>query len=124
MAPERPGHARMKGWVSRALGDAIAAAGLRREALADGIAVRADADTVYEPDVLVRCGEAIDKTVEALTGPVIVVEAVSRSSHKRDSDAKLADYSRIPSVRQYVIVRTVSGRWFIILATGRSAGVA
>ena len=56
MAPERAAHARAKGAVFRALGDVVAAKGLQCEALPDGMAVRIDDATVYEPDAAMRCG--------------------------------------------------------------------
>ncbi|RAX29269.1 UNVERIFIED_CONTAM: Uma2 family endonuclease, partial [Escherichia coli] len=56
MAPERAGHARAKGRVYRARGAALARAGLDCEAFTDGMTVRIDTGTVYEPDALVRCG--------------------------------------------------------------------
>jgi Uma2 family endonuclease len=68
--------------------------------------VRVDADTAYEPDVLVRCGPPLEDDATVVTDPVILVEVVSPSSHKRDSGVKLMDYFRIPTVRHYLIVRT------------------
>src|SRR5438067_1219812 len=56
MAPERTAHARMKGLIYRRLCDGIETAGLACEALPDGMSVQIDAETVYEPDVVVRCG--------------------------------------------------------------------
>jgi hypothetical protein len=44
-----------------------------------------DAETGYEPGALVRCGPRLDDNATELSDPVIVVEAVSPSSHKRDS---------------------------------------
>jgi Uma2 family endonuclease len=70
------------------------------------MAVRIDPATLYEPDVLVRCGAPVDGQALEVTDPLIVVEVVSRSSHKRDSGMKLEDYFRIPSVHHYLIVRT------------------
>ena len=106
MAPERAAHARGKGRVFRRLAQAIESSGLDCEVLVDGMAVRVDADTVYEPDALVRCGLPLDDDATVVTDPVIVVEVVSPSSHKRDSGMKLMDYFRIPTVRHYLIVRT------------------
>jgi Uma2 family endonuclease len=106
MAPERIAHGRTKFRFARRLAEAIEAAGLDCEAFGDGMAVRVDAETVYEPDVLVRCGQRLDDNATELSDPVIVVEVVSPSSHKRDSGSKLADYFRLPSVRHYLIVKT------------------
>jgi Uma2 family endonuclease len=106
MAPERVGHARFNGRVYVALEWAIRAAGVPCEAFPDGMTVRVDADTVYEPDALVRCGPALDDNAVEVIDPLIVVEVVSSSSAKRDSGSKLEGYFRIPSVRHYLIVTT------------------
>jgi len=109
MAPKRAGHARAKGAMYRALGDAIARAGLDCEAFTDGMSVRIDETTVYEPDALVRCGARLpDDDVEA-PDPVIVVEVVSQSSRSIDSGAKLIDYFRLDSVRHYLVVNADAG---------------
>lgn len=105
MSPERSVHSLTKARAWRALDDAIAAAGLQCTAYPDGMAVRIDETTIYEPDAQVRCGEPVpDDTVE-LHDPVIVVEVVSPSSRSRDG-AKLDDYFRLPSVRHYLIAKT------------------
>ena len=49
MAPERAGHARRKAEVWLALRDAIKAAGLTCEALPDGMTIKIDEHTAYEP---------------------------------------------------------------------------
>ena len=104
MAPERAGHNEGKGNVYIALRQAIRAAGLPCRAYTDGMAVRVDADTVYEPDALVRCGERLGPNVVEVVDPVILVEVISPSTHKVDTTQKLGDYFRIPSVRHYLIV--------------------
>ena len=106
MAPERAIHGRLKGRVYRALDQAIQAAGLDCEAFPDGMAVRVDANTVYEPDALVRCGSPLSDDVVEISDPIIVVEVVSPSSRKRDTGGKLEGYFRLPSVRHYLIVMT------------------
>jgi Uma2 family endonuclease len=106
MAPERLGHTRLKGLIYRRMTDAIRASGLDCEAFVDGMAVRVGADTVYEPDCLVRCGPPLDDDVVELIDPVIVVEVLSPATRGRDSGAELEDYFRIPSLRHYLIVKT------------------
>ena len=109
MAPERAGHARAKGAMYRALGDAIAGARLDCEAFTDGMTVRIDDLTVYEPDALVRCGPRMPDEAVEIAGPLIVVEVVSRSSRSTDSGAKLGDYFTLPSVRHYLVVNADTG---------------
>jgi Uma2 family endonuclease len=106
MAPERVGHSRTKFRFARRIAEAIEAASLQCEVFVDGISVRVDADTIYEPDALVRCGSHLDDTLTVIDDPLIVIEVVSPSSHKCDSGSKLDDYFRIPSVRHYLIVKT------------------
>jgi Uma2 family endonuclease len=106
MAPERAAHGRMKGRIYESLVQAIRAAGLACEAFPDGMAVQVDADTIYEPDALVRCGVPLDDNAIKVLDPVIVVEVVSPSSRARDSGSKLEDYFRLLSVRHYLIVKT------------------
>lgn len=106
MAPERAAHARLKGRVYEALGRAIRAADAPCEAFPDGMTVRIDSDTVYEPDALVRCGSPLDDNAVEAPDPLVVVEVVSPSSARRDSGSKLEGYFRVPSVRHYLIVTT------------------
>src|SRR4051794_40104665 len=104
MPPERAMHTRTKGRVYRALGDAVERASLPCEAFADGMSVQVDADTVYEPDALVRCGEPVHEDTVKISDPVIVVEVISPSSRGQDTGAKFEDYFRLLSVRHYLVV--------------------
>ena len=91
-----------------ALRAAVAAAGLPCEAFIDGMAVRVDEATVYEPDVLLRCGPPVADDCVEIGDPVIVVEVLSPSSRHKDTGGKLDDYFRLPSVRHYLIVKTAN----------------
>jgi Uma2 family endonuclease len=106
MAPERAVHARRKARIWRALTDAIDGAGLPCEALPDGMTVKIDEHTAYEPDTIVHCGEALPDDTVIVAAPVIVVEVLSPRTATRDTGAKLADYFRLSSLRHYLIVRT------------------
>jgi Uma2 family endonuclease len=106
MAPEPLGHARAKLRIARRLEDAAAGAWLPCETIIDGVAVEVDDTTVYEPDVLLRCGEPLPDQAVRITDPLIVVEVLSPSSRSRDAGLKLADYFRIASLRHYLIVAT------------------
>jgi Uma2 family endonuclease len=106
MAPERAVHARRKARIWRALSDAIGAAGLPCEALPDGMTVKIDEHTAYDPDTIVHCGEALPDDTVIVPAPIIVVEALSPSTATRDTGAKIADYFRLQSLRHYLIVRT------------------
>ncbi len=102
--PERAGHARTKLAVVDALRAAVDRAGVGCETFVDGLAVRIDETTVYEPDALVRCGDPLDDEAVEMTDPLIVVEVLWPSSRGRDAGAKLADYFRLASVRHHLFV--------------------
>lgn len=110
MAPERAAHARVKKEIVKALDRALAERGSDCESFADGMAVRIDDTTVYEPDALVRCGPKLPNDAIGLDDPVVVVEVVSPSSRGIDAGAKLADYFRLASVRHYLVVHAEGHR--------------
>jgi Uma2 family endonuclease len=93
-------------WVARRLVDAVERAEASCEVYADGVNVRVDAETIYCPDAMVRCGEALPGDTLKVTDPTIVVEVASSSSEPCCSTVKLAAYFRMPSVRHYLIVLT------------------
>jgi Uma2 family endonuclease len=80
MAPERVHHAVVKRNAMIALHNAIGARGLSCQALPDGVSVRVNDRTVYEPDALVRCGPPPPGEAVEVSDPVVVVEVVSPSS--------------------------------------------
>ena len=106
MSPERLAHARVKARVHRALTDAIERGGLPCEAVPDGMAVEVSADTVYEPDALVRCGPPLPGDTVRILDPVVLVEVLSPSTGAHDAGAKLAGYFGMPSVRHYLLLDT------------------
>jgi Uma2 family endonuclease len=105
MAPERSTHALTKFHIARRLAEAVEAAGLPCDVYPDGMAVEVDAGSVYEPDVLVRCGPRLPDDAVKVGDPVVVVEVLSPSTRARDFGRKLIDYFRLPSVQHYLIVR-------------------
>jgi Uma2 family endonuclease len=104
MAPERVLHAEVKHQVCVALWDAIRRAGLACRALPDGIAVRIDSSTAYEPDALVYCGSRLPVDGLECPNPVIVVEVLSPGTSYRDLGVKLTGYFTVASVQHYLIV--------------------
>jgi Uma2 family endonuclease len=66
--------------------------------------VKIDDQTTYEPEAAAHCGAARRRRDRA--GAADRVEALSPSTATRDTGAKLADYLRLPSVSDYLIVRT------------------
>jgi Uma2 family endonuclease len=103
MAPERGAHLMVKGAVYTALKRALAAAGLRCQALPDGATVETG-DSDYEPDATVNCGEPMGLDAIVVPNPVIVVEVLSPTTRSADTGAKLEGYFNVPSIAHYLIV--------------------
>jgi Uma2 family endonuclease len=104
MAPERVEHAHVKFQAAKALEAAITAAKVPCRAFVDGVSVKIDDTTVFEPDALVNCGPPIPRGSLIAPNPVIVVEVVSPTSAGRDLAVKYASYFRHPSVLHYLIL--------------------
>lgn len=104
MSPERTSHARVKYRAQRNLEAGIARAGLSCEMLPDGMTVRINDHTAYEPDALVYCGPRNPAASVEVSAPVIVVEVLSRSTRRHDVVGKLADYFKVASIQHYLIV--------------------
>ncbi len=104
MTPERVLHAEVKAAVYVALRRGIRAAALSCRALPDGMTVRIDARTAYEPDALVYCGPRRDANSVEIPDPVIVVEVLSPSTRRTDASEKLSGYFRVPSIHHYLMV--------------------
>jgi hypothetical protein len=77
MSPEGAGHAEMKAAVHAALLASIRARSLACHALPDGMTVRIDDATAYEPDALVYCGSKLSPLAVEVPDPVVVVEVLS-----------------------------------------------
>jgi Uma2 family endonuclease len=123
IAPERAGHNRAKARAWRALSDAVRANGLPCETYTDGMAVRVDDATVYEPDASVRCGKPLRDDETEISDPVAIIEVSSPSTQSVDLGVKLADYFRLPSVRHYLILR-IENRTVIHHARDDSGAIA
>ncbi len=106
MASERYRHALAKGAVYFQLRQAVAAAGLQCDVFSDGMAVRINDGTVYEPNAALRIGPRLDMDATHYDDPVIVVEVLSPSTRSLDAGLKLAEYFSLSSLRHYVLVRT------------------
>src|SRR5439155_10873439 len=104
MSPEGAGHAEVKFAVQAALAAGIRARGLPCHMLPDGMTVRVDDHTAYEPDALVYCGPKLPPPTIEVRNPIIVVEVLSPSTRHIDASVKLAAYFRLPSVAHYLII--------------------
>jgi Uma2 family endonuclease len=103
-SPERAAHNRAKMAVMMALHRAIADAGLPCEVMTDGMTVRIDDHTAYEPDALVYCGEKLPAQAMIVERPMIVVEILSPATAHTDTSAKLIGYFKVASVRHYLVL--------------------
>jgi Uma2 family endonuclease len=104
MSPETAGHAETKGAVYLALAAAVRRGRLPCHVLPDGMTVRIDDTTAFEPDALVYCGEKAPAAALEIPNPVVVVEVLSSSTRRIDLTHKLTAYFRLPSVMHYLIV--------------------
>ncbi|GJD33391.1 Uma2 family endonuclease [Methylobacterium aerolatum] len=104
MSPERMRHAEVKFATSRALRDGIRKAGLPCRAMPDGMTVRIDDRTAFEPDALVYCGERAAADALEIANPVVVVEVVSPGTRSVDQGVKLRGYFRVGSGAHYLIL--------------------
>src|SRR5262245_58935156 len=85
MTPERAVHAEIKLAVHMALAAGIRARALACRVMQDGMTVRVDEATAYEPDALVYCGPKLAPSALEVTNPVVVVEVLSPSSPPVDA---------------------------------------
>ncbi|MGO9418744.1 Uma2 family endonuclease [Roseiarcus sp.] len=104
MSPERLAHTRVKKFAARALDDALAQARLPCEAVTDGLAIKIDAQTAFEPDASVICGPSRSGDTISVSDPIIVVEVLSPSTAAIDHGRKLSGYFSLPSVEHYLIL--------------------
>ena len=104
MSPEQAAHIRTKFSAAKALDAAVAAAGLPCEVFTDGMAIRVDARTTYEPDASIVCGPRRSDETISVDDPIIVVEVLSPSTAAVDHGRKLSGYFSIPSVQHYLIL--------------------
>jgi len=82
VSPQQVGHAPVKMRVVNALAAAISRAGLNCHAFPDGITVRVNRFTAFEPDALVHCGDLPSLNALEVTNPVIVAEVLSPASRR------------------------------------------
>ena len=104
MSPETAAHAGVKAAIYVAMLNGVRARRLPCHVLPDGMTVRIDETTAYEPDALLYCGQKLAPAAIEVPSPLIVVEVLSPSTRQVDVSIKLAGYFRLPSVNHYLIV--------------------
>lgn len=104
VSPETAGHVEIKAAVYVALLNAVRAGNLPCRVFADGMTVRIDEMTAFEPDALVHCRERAPRSAVEVPYPMMVVEVLSPSTRQIDATVKLAGYFKLPSIAHYLIV--------------------
>ena len=130
MAPPMPAHGRLVMTLGGEISAALRArppCGVFGEA---GIALPDRNDTFYIADIAVSC-EPLRREDRMIRNPVLIVEVLSPSTSTSDRQIKLADYWRIPSVEEILLIdsqspfaevhRRESGRWFTEIVRGLAA---
>ncbi len=107
MAPPSPGHgrlaARLGGLIDRALLQRLPCA-VQSEA---GITRPDRADVFYIADLAVTC-ELLGPEDRVIREPVLIVEILSCSTATFDRHTKVADYRRLPSVQEILLIDSES----------------
>jgi Uma2 family endonuclease len=75
---------------------------LKCEIFPDGMTIEVE-ESDFEPDAVLRCGDALDGDVIAVRDPVVVVEVLSSSTRGVDLTRKLFAYCQVPSVQLYLV---------------------
>ncbi len=104
MSPERISHNETKQLAWLALRNAIRSRGLPCTAYGDGLTIKIDDATSFEPDALVRCGDPLDPEATSIPDPLIVVEVISPGSRGIDTNLKLQAYFSLTSVAHYLVL--------------------
>lgn len=89
------------------------------------------------PDVVVVCGERTfsDAVQDTLENPTVIFEVLSPTTEAYDRGAKFAQFRRLPSLQEYVVVsqteflveqfvRQADGNWLFLEASGEAASVS
>lgn len=104
MSPERVAHVETRYAAAAAFDAAIKKASVPCRMLLDGVAVRVDRNSTYQPDVVVYCGQRLPASAMEAPNPLIVVEVLSPSTRAIDMGVKVRRYFQIPSIHHYLIL--------------------
>ena len=121
MAPERVGHARVKTETLVAFRSALAAGGLGCEAFGDGMAVRIDESTVYEPDATIRCGPRVPNDAVLLDDPRGRCRGESPVEPGIDAGNEARGLLPLSSVRHYLVLQPETRR--VIISTAEAGRI-
>ncbi len=126
-------HAILINEFARALGNALDA----RPCIVSSSELRlqvAPKDAYFYPDIMVTCGpmQFAGDHKDMITNPIVIVEVLSEYTERWDRSGKFAQYRRVESLREYVLVsqnelliewftRRENGDWIYRDATGPEA---
>ncbi|MBX3567814.1 MAG: Uma2 family endonuclease [Rhizobiaceae bacterium] len=105
MRPERLAHVAVKLGVFLAFRSALKTEQTGCTAFGDGVTIKVDRLTAFEPDCTIHCGP-VDFNALLVDHPVVVVEVLSPSSRAADLIRKLGRYFEVPSIQHYLIIDT------------------
>ena len=104
MSPERVVHVEVKFAAAKAFEAAITKGRLPCRMLLDGVAVRVDSRTTFQPDMLIYCGDRLPRDAMEAVNPVVVLEVLSPSTRAVDLGLKVRRYFEVPSIHHYLIL--------------------
>jgi Uma2 family endonuclease len=101
-------HGLTKAIICHRVMGAIEEADLALDVYVDAMAVQITANTVFEPDIVVRAGERLPGNAVKMTDPLIAIEVLSPSSRAQDFGRKQEGYLNVPSLQHYLFVNPES----------------
>ncbi|WP_437875777.1 Uma2 family endonuclease [Sorangium sp. So ce513] len=120
-------HSLLAGNIQRELGNALLDRASEVHTSDMRVKIASTGRYVY-PDASVVCGEPVfeDAEVDTLLNPSVIVEVLSETSEAYDRGDKFAQYRRVPSIMEYVLVsqkevriehfqRQPDGRWLLAI---------
>jgi Uma2 family endonuclease len=103
MAPPAAGHGALAAALAGVINSALQARRPCRAYSEAGIVRPGRNDTCYVADIAVSC-EPLRPQDRLIRDPILIVEVMSPSTVRFDGQAKAADYRRIPSVQEIMLI--------------------
>jgi len=104
MAGGTRGHSRIKSNVHAAFGKGLSGVTSPCMSYVDDLSVVITERTTYIPDVVIDCAEEQDDDDLIAKEPMVVVEVLSQSTSRNDTDRKLIGYFTVSSIIHYLII--------------------
>ena len=111
MAGTSDPHSMIASTAMRRLGNALEAMSSNCVALGSDAYVAIPEENLYRlPDVTIQCAEPVydHEFAFARTNPAVLIEVVSESSRRADYGSKFRQYSKLASLREYVLFEQTS----------------